>query len=165
MDNQVKLLWVGNKISKLGGQNRVAYFTIRELLKLDYEVHCAGGGAQVLDEGESPICPCYDFNEHEHNKLYPIIDHIKPDIIILSHDVWKYYWLNELKQKYPHIPVIGWFTIDAHPLHFSWFQILRATDHVCVSTEFGKKTVYQRWPERGVEVVKYGVDKSLYNMN
>ena len=165
MTKQVKLLYISNLPSHIGGQNRVSLFTIRELLKIGYEVHCAGGGVQVLDDGESQICPCYNFNEFEHEKLYPIIDQITPNVMVFSHDCWKYGCIPSIKQKYPQIPVVGWFTIDAHPIHFSWFQILRATDHVCVSTEFGKKTVYQRWQERGIEVVKYGVDHSLYNLN
>jgi hypothetical protein len=161
----IKLLWIGNVASKIGGQNRVSHFTIKELVTLGYEVFCAGKGIQVLDEGEQAICPCFPFNEFEPEKIYTLIDQVKPDLILLSHDVWVYYFLPELRQKYPNIPVVGWYTVDAHPIHFSWFQILRATDHVCISTQFGKDTIYQRFPEKMCEVVKYGVDRSVYNLN
>src|SRR6266853_2935463 len=152
----MKLLWTGNSPSHCGGQNRVSYFSIKELTKLGYEVHCAGKGIQVLDQGEESPCPCYVFNEFEPDKYYALIDQLKPDIILLSHDVWLWYFLPELKLKFPNLSVVGWFTIDAHPIHFSWFQILRATDYLCVSTDFGKQTVYERFPEKGTEVIKYG---------
>lgn len=161
----MKILWVGNLPGRIGGQNRVAFCTIRELIKLGYQIECAGRGTQVVDTDDTIPCRCVEFNEHDPEKLYRHIDEFKPAIILFSHDIWLYYFLPELKQKYPHIKLIGWLTIDAHPIHASWFGLLRTFDYVCTSTRFGKDTIYARWPERMVEVVEYGVDHSIYNLS
>lgn len=161
----MRILWCGCNPGKIGGQCRVALFVLRELVKLGYEVASAGKGTLLLDQGETLPCTCYPWSEFDDiAELHKIIDTVKPDVILCSHDIWNYYYIAELKQKYPQIKIVGWWTIDAHPIHSSWFSILRTTDYNCVSTDFGKHVIYQRWPERMIETIQYGVDHAIYNL-
>ena len=162
----MNVLWVGANPGKIGGQSRVAQQSLTGLIALGYHVAAAGKGTQVLDEGEKSICPCYPYSEFDPiENLHRIIDEFKPDVLLLSHDTWNFYGIVGLKAKYPGLKIVGWFTIDAHPIHSSWLAILRACDHVITPTEFGKKTMYEKSPEKSVEKVQYGVDRSVYNLN
>ena len=157
-----RLLWVGCVPSHVGGQSRVALYSIKELKKLGWDVHACGKGTQVLHEGESEPCPSYTFNEYDPQTLYSCIDKVKPDVILFSHDIWLFYLLPDLRIKYPHIKVVGWWTIDTHPIHQSWMSLLKACDRVLVPTEFGKRVIYERYPEKHVSVIPYGVDLENY---
>ena len=161
----MNLLWVGNNASRIGGQNRVTAYTVPELQRLGYHVTVAGKGPQVLDEGESAPCPHYPFSEYDPvENLHRIIEQVRPDVILCSHDVWTFFYIPELKAKYPQIKLVGWLTIDAHPIPASWNGILRAFDYLCTPTRFGRQTIYNRFPEKGVEVIRFGVDRQLYQI-
>ena len=159
-----RLLWVGCSPSHIGGQSRVSYFSIRELKKFGWDVSCCGKGSQILNAGEESMCPCYAFNEYDPQTLFSCIDKVAPDIIIFSHDVWLFYCLPEIKAKYPNIKIVGWWTIDCHPIHSSWLALFRCCDRLLVPTEFGKRVIYERYPEKSIEVVPYGVELDTYKL-
>lgn len=160
----MNLLWHGGNPGVIGGQSRVSFFTIQELIRLGVNVTAVGKGTQVLPPGIQSPCPAYEYSEHDPiEKLHSVIDHVKPDVILFSHDCWLFYYAPALKAKYPHVKFVGWFTIDAHPLHSSWCPIMRAMDHIITPTRFGKDVIYAKWPERTVEVVPYGIDHEVYN--
>lgn len=160
-----KLLWIGNSPSRIGGQNRVTFFMVRELQKMGVEVAVCGQGSQILSEGEQSLCRVFklDVNNWQAT-ISPAIEEFKPDIILFSHDVWLFYWIHELKAKHPGPRYIGWFTIDAHPIHPSWIPILRAFDYVVTPTRFGKEVIYRSFPEKMVEIIEYGIDKDVYKL-
>lgn len=160
-----KLLFVGCLAGAIGGQSRVALRTVLELQKLGYDITNVGKGTQVLEEGQSLPCPCVPWSEHDPAALHRIIEQIKPQLIVYSHDCWLYLdVIPEVKSKYPEIKQIGWFTIDAHPIHHSFFSVFRALDYICVSTRFGRDTIMQRWPEKAVEVIEYGIERDVYHI-
>lgn len=161
----IKLLWIGCLPGRIGGQSRVTISVVPELQKLGYDVVCCGKGTQVLEEGQSSPCPCIPWSEFDQAALHRIIEQVKPQVALYSHDCWLYVnIIPEIKIKYPEIKQIGWFTIDAHPIHHSWFSIFRNLNYICTSTRFGRDTIMQRWPEKAVEVIEYGVDRGVYHL-
>lgn len=158
----MRILWVGSQPSVIGGQGRVAYFSIKELLFRGHQVFCCGTGGSIYENPEQALnCPCLPFNSSDPSTLEAAISQFKPEVVICSHDVWQFYCIVDLKPKFPDLKWVGWFTIDGTPIHRSWIQIFRAFDQIVVSTDYGKEVIYQKYPEKSIGVIEYGVDSDF----
>lgn len=156
------VLIVGNCPGVIGGQNRVVFFLSKALQKLGWTIFSCGQGDSVLPEGENLNIKTYPFNPLDKSTVEKALDESKCEIALFSHDIWIFYFLPELKIKYPHVKFVLFGTVDAHPIHASWIPILRAADQVVLSTNFGKKTIYESVPERHLEVIEYGIDHNHF---
>jgi len=157
-----KLLWLGSSPGHIGGQSRVAQAVIPHLKAFGWEVIAAGRNTAILHDGESAICPCYPWDVNNIDSLRGILKAHSPNVVLFSHDVWLLYDLPKINAEIPHIKWVGWLTIDAHPIHQSWLGILRAFDVVTTTTQFGRATIYSRYPEKSIEAIPYGVDSKWF---
>lgn len=156
----MKLLWISNDPRLLNvGQSRVAREILSRLKKAGVDVHATAVGV-------SPFHTPVDFPIHAmgHCKDYPkdLIAALQPEVIVLSHDCWLFYWLAQCKQDFPNIKLVGYYTIDGGPIHGSWIQTMQPLDLLVSPTWFGRKEIYARYPEKHVGVIPYGVDHNFF---
>ena len=154
-----KIAWLGSAPGRVGGQSRVAFFTLKEFADRKFEVVAAGVGSQYLDAGEKSFCAFQPLDLQDTNGIMAWLAREQPDVLILSHDIWRFYGLPQIRHNFPNLCIVGWITIDAHPIHPSWCPLIRCLDLVLVPTQFGKEIIYKSFPEKSVFVVPYGVDK------
>lgn len=159
----MRILWISNDPRTLNcGQSRVTREILARFHQAGIEVHCAAFG-----HGATKLQVPYPIHLYQGEKsAYPkhLIEKVQPDYIVLSHDCWLFYWLEQCKLDFPHIKLIGYYTIDGGPIHGSWIKTMAPLDLLCTPTQFGKQEIYARYPEKHVAVIPYGVDHSTFNL-
>lgn len=98
---------------------------------------------------------------HQYPKA--LIEQVKPDIIVCSHDCWLFYWLQQCKEDFPHVKLVGYYTLDGGPIHSSWVRTMMPLDFLATPTEFGKQEIYSRYPENTVLTIPYGIDHKRFH--
>ena len=158
----MRLLWLSNDPRLLFvGQSRVTREILARLHGAGIEVHAAGPSSALLG------CQVpYPVHVTGPLKDYPkqLISDLKPDCIVCSHDCWLFYWLEQCKKDFPAIKLVGYYTIDGGPIHGSWLRTMRPLDLLTTPTQFGKEQIYQRYPEKHVAVIPYGLDSKFFSI-
>jgi len=146
-----RLLFVGfPPTSYWTGQGRVARSLI-ERFKKDYEVGVAGWGCKFSPNLDITIYP-------DSEKWWEVIPQWKPDILFLSHDVWRFPQLPSVRQKYENLKIVGYFTIDSDPIHKSWLPIFGSCDIVIVPSMWGKQVLKERFSQKPIVVIPNGIE-------
>lgn len=153
MDNEQKrkLLFVGfPPTSHWTGQGRVARSLI-ERFKQCYEVGVAGWGCTFSPNSDITIYP-------DSEEWWKIIPQWKPDILFLSHDVWRFPQLPSVRKRYEDLKIAGYFTIDGDPIHKSWLPIFNSCDVVIVPSVWGKQVLKERFSQKPIIVIPNGIE-------
>ncbi len=123
-------------------------------LKNEYEITIVGWGKPGNFQ-DSPVLA-------NSSNWWNFIEQVEPDIIFLSHDIWRFPVVVNVKAKYPNIKIAGYFPIDCDIISSRWRKILSVCDIVMVPSEFGRRAILERWNERKIYVIPEGVDKEFF---
>lgn len=160
----MKILWISNDPRMAAvGQSRVSREILNRLHGYGIEVHTVGIGGPSSDFAVP--YPVYGWSAERHAYPKELIGNLRPEVIICSHDCWNFYWLEECRRDFPDIKQVGYYTIDGGPIHGSWRKTMRTLDLLATPTRFGKEQIYQRYPEKHVAVIPYGVDHSRFKLD
>jgi glycosyltransferase involved in cell wall biosynthesis len=160
----MRLLWISNDPRLDGiGQSRVT----REILGrlhgpgTGIEAHAIAMGPDNHRAWEVPyMVHPWGLERHEYPKV--LIESLKPDMVVCSHDPWNFYWTADCRKDFPNTKLVGYYTIDGGPIHESWRTAMKPLDLLAVPTQFGKQEIYRRYPEKSVAVIPYGVDHTRF---
>lgn len=167
----MRLCWVSdNPYFAFVGQSKVT----REFLKRlqgEFEVSVIGfNEIKVADERKYPEELPYSVEVVGRTEqgvvleeFFTALDKIRPDILILSHDAFLFSSLALVKQRYPNIKIIGYFTVDGDPLPPEYYSVFFSCDWIVSPTEYGKQEIERKFLHMPVSVVPYGVDKEVFN--
>lgn len=165
--SKYKLLWISDspRLHYIG-QSVVA----REILtRLDRDVWDIGvvgfGDANIRD----PLP--FDFKIHAANRddmgkpdvLSTIIGTAKPDVVVLSHDIFIWPTIHRMKQLFPQVKFVGYITVDSIPIYSGWRQFFYAYDLVITPTEWGRRELLNQWLDLDVRCIPYGVDHQVFH--
>ena len=160
-----KLMWVSdNPHFSFVGQAIVTR-QVLERLSEHYDVESVGYYIPMAPNQSIMKGLPYDVHvveRYKPEKILQIVQKSKPDILFLSHDVFLFKWLPELRRLMPDLKIVGWFTIDGEPLPLRWQGVLEACDVVISPTRYGKSVVQEGVMYLPVEVVPYGVDHEVF---
>jgi glycosyltransferase involved in cell wall biosynthesis len=85
---------------------------------------------------------------------------IKPDITVLSHDPFLFFNIDAIR---PHTKqLVGYYTIDGHPVPRVWYKTIYLCDKVITPSQYGQRVLKERFIDKPVHVVPYGVEKSFF---
>jgi len=156
VDNKAKLLFVGNSPTILHSGQSVVSRALCARLSQVFELAVAGWGYNGEVHG-------FPFHIYPSNyEWWRVIKDFKPDVLFLSHDVWRFAQLVSVRKEYPDLKIVGYFTIDGDPLPGSWIPILDCCDLVLVPSRFGKEVIEERWTVKPVLVVPQGVEPFFF---
>jgi glycosyltransferase involved in cell wall biosynthesis len=119
---------------------------------------------QRLTIGETLPYPIYTGKRYDDSGLVKAIERINPDVVLLSHDAFLYGCLPEIRVKFPKVKIVGWFTIDGHPIPSGYRNILLACDALVSPTEYGKNVIQKQFVDIPVFTVPYAVDGDLFGV-
>ena len=157
-----KLLWVSDHPGfKHVGQSRVTREFCSRLVE-PFDVHVAGYGNPPEDHiAEYNInYPVHVIERWNTNQLIEVISNVDPDIIFLSHDIWMFPKLPDIKSKFPNKKVVAYVTVDGEPFSNKWKYILDCCDFVVTPSQYGKSTIQSDYFDVPIDVVPYGVNTS-----
>ncbi len=158
-EGRKRLLWVSDSpLHKHVGQSRVARESVQRL-KQTYDVAYAGFFNTEMVGSTSIFDDVHVFNIVRSNTLLikDVIEKFRPDIVVLSHDCFEFPKLPELRQQFPNVKFVGYFTIDGEPIDYRWFPILQACHTIWSPTEYGKRVIHDSQFWLDVDVIPYGV--------
>ncbi len=158
-----KLLWVSdNPKFRFLGQSRVTREFCGRLVK-EFDVFVAG-----FNEPPKEHCVDYELpytidviSRYDTGGLLEVIRKIQPEVMILSHDIWLFPKLCEIRKEFPKLKIIGYITIDGEPFSRLWRSMADACDLIITPSNYGEKIIKQRYFDIPVEVIPYGVDTSF----
>jgi len=156
-DAAVRLLIVSDSPAIASGLGRVTRELAQRFHEDGYDVAVAGwfdaqGPAMEFDY------PVIGAVKHEPASLGPILQHVKPDVVLAMGDPWDFEWLAATRARTNAFRLIGYLTIDGEPLAMRCERILDGFDDLVTPTEYGRRII----DRRGVQVVPYGVDHSRF---
>ena len=150
-----KLLFVGvSPTAFFSGQGRVARAIVSRL-KDFYEIRVAGWGCSSTDFNGIFIYP-------NSESWWKIISEWNPDVLFLSHDVWRFQQLVDVRQKFKDLIIIGYFTIDGDPISESWIPIFNSCDVILVPSMWGRRVIFERFSQKPIIYIPQGVDLNLF---
>lgn len=95
-------------------------------------------------------------------ELITAIEIVKPNVMIFSHDIWQFPYIKEIKEKWPEIKTIGYFTIDGEPLHLYFQSIIDYCDLILVPTRYGRRVVLDSFGYANTMICYFGVDREIF---
>jgi len=153
--NKKKLLFIGlSPQAFFSGQGRVAQAIVSRL-KDFYEVRVAGWGCHSTDYKGVFVYP-------NSESWWEIIPQWQPDILFLSHDVWRFPQLPSVKRQFKNLKTIGYFTIDGDPISKSWIPIFDACDVILVPSMWGRDVIFERYSKRSIMVIPQGIELNTF---
>ena len=120
-----------------------------------YQVVVVGWGCGYSSEQKYEIVP-------NSEQWWLQVEKVKPDLIFLSHDIFRFPEIVSVKKQFPNISVVGYFPIDCDCISRAWFGILDACDAVIVHSKFAKRAIEKRYSHPLIFVVPLGVDKQFF---
>lgn len=147
------------------GQSKVTRESMNRLMN-DYEVECLGfADAEVPDPINVPykVIPCLRTDMLDVRKTVELINQSNPQVVIFSHDPWLFPSIPYVRSALPHIKYLGWLTIDGEPAFHGWSTWMRAYDKIISPSEFGAKTLLDRWCDLNISVVPYGLNHNIFH--
>lgn len=186
MTEKKRLLWFSDTPEHVHvGQSKVARECVQRL-QAYYDVAYAGfaGDSKYVVREETDGNIVYRGSETKHEGIpvyrilrlcndvkeslarmtmwYDVIDRFKPDIIVLSHDVFEFPRLQDMKAKYPHIKIVGYFTVDGDPIDSRWTPAFDSVDHIWTCSTYGERAIKDRLFWLDVETIPYGINHDTY---
>jgi len=155
-----RLLFVGVSPQAIhSGQGRVSQGLTQYWVQ-DYDTHIAGWGC--VNETSTQGCMTIHCNSE---KWWEVIDEVNPDILFLSHDVWRFPQLPDVRKSFPNIKIVGYFTIDADPLAKDWLPSLNACDVIVTPSVWGANVILERFTSKPVLTIHNGLDLDIWKLN
>ena len=162
----MKIIWVSDNPRFVHvGQSRVSREFCSRLCK-DFELIVIGINEvpdQLAIKENLPYCidtVTRTTKGIDKDKILAILLTHNPDIIILSHDVFLFPFLSDVKKILPKTKIIGYFTIDGDSIPKSWIrQTLMYCDVIITPSEFGREVLFNTLITKPLEVVGYGINK------
>lgn len=161
----IKLLWVGDSVANTG-LARVTDTICTELHKTGkYDITVLGINYRG-DPHDKPykVYPTWQTDMLGLTRLTPLIEYIKPDIVVLFSDLWIVVnlWLPRIPESYRG-KLVTYFPVDAGPYDEpSWIEGLKMFNKVCTYTKFGEKILCEAGYEGSVTILPHGVDTSTF---
>lgn len=159
-----KILWCGDSPTVDTGFGIVSKNIINELIKHGHEIVVLGintyGDPYDPEEFPYKIYPCTPGSTEQLyglNKLWPIVEFEKPDILFFLNDPWMIQdYLKKKDKDYPYLKMIAYFPTDAGPIKPGWINMLK---------EFDAQICYSKFAEGVITDSNKGVrPKNLYQV-
>jgi len=156
--NPIKLLWVGDSVVA-SGFSRVTHGILDNLPEGEYDIDVLGIN--------------YNGDPHEHDyriwpakqggdmmgfgKINNLVNHIKPDLVVLFNDLWVVAKYHELIKDYEG-KIATYFPVDSRGYNLEWVKPLNNFDRVMVYTDFAEGTLREMGFEKHVDIIPHGVN-------
>lgn len=162
----ITLLWAGDAVSQTGFA-RVTHGVLDQLYMTgDYDIHVLG----VNYSGDPHDYPYKIYPARlggdllGYNRLRPLVEHIKPDIIVLFNDIWViidyFHILEEMEYRGK---TVTYFPVDAEGYMPEWAEPLNKMDRVFVYTKFASRVLRSIGLEKNPEIIPHGINTSIYH--
>jgi len=168
-----KIMWVGDSPTVDTGFGVVSKNIIRELRSYGHEIVVLGINTygDPYDPREFPykIYPCQPGGTTEmygFNKLWPIVDFEKPDILFFLNDPWMIAdYMKRKTNDYPYMKTMAYFPTDAGPIKREWIDMLKEFDAQVCYSRFAENVVTDsnggKRPKNLYQIY-HGIDTSVY---
>lgn len=159
----MKILWVGDSPTVNTGFGIVSRRILKELSKYGHEIVVLGINhyGEPFDWKEYPykIYPCQPGGMAEmygYNKLWPIVEFEKPDLLFFLNDPWMIDdYMKRKPKEFPYMKTMAYFPTDAAPLKPEWAKML---------SKFDAQVCYSKFAEKVVTEANNGRPKNLYQI-
>lgn len=162
MTDRIKMLWIGDGAAATGFA-RVNHSIINNLPRDKYDIHHLAinyhgdpyPGTTALMYPAALGGDLYGFN-----RLGPLYDRIKPDLIFILNDTWisqQYVKMLPEDQK-----IVTYFPVDAKPLDREWCSNLVEKSQMVSYTEFGRSAILDFIPDADIRVIPHGIDTDIF---
>jgi|GEM_PF-2484971 len=153
-----KMLYVGvNPLLHYSGTAKLAHYLIERFIKR-YDVDVTGWGCEEKEQKEY-LCPILSCSQ---DKWWETIKTSNPDVIFLSHDIFRFPIIAEVKRSLRGARVVGYFPIDCDGISVRWIKILESCDAIIVPSDFARRAIESRYTKKPVFVVPEGVDENIF---
>ena len=152
-----RLLWVGDAVVA-SGFSRVTH-SVLDRLKDSYDVHVLGVNyAGDPHEYDYPIWPARLGGDLLGvNRLAPVVERIKPDIVLLFNDIWVVAQYLAKLEKYEG-KTATYFPVDAAGYKEEWIKALNSIDKVLVYTKFAQAVLRDAGYVYNATSIPHGID-------
>lgn len=94
---------------------------------------------------------------------------INPNVLVVSHDVFIFTFLKDVRAQFPNCKIIGYFTIDGSPIpEYYRSYVFDFCDRILVTSKYGVEVVKNHfycndvyWVEHGVNINLFGCDDKV----
>jgi len=163
MSERVKILWTGDG-GVATGFARVNESIINNLPEDKYEVHhiAINYRGDPYPDSKALMYPAHLGGDiYGFNRIKPISEKLKPDIIFILNDAWV------IAQYFEYLPedvkVVIYFPVDAKPLDKAWCKsILEHVNIPVAYTEFGRSAILDHFKGADVKVIPHGIDTEKF---
>jgi len=150
-----KMLFVGiSPQLDFSGQGKVAAGLLH-YFKEFFDISVAGWGCTPETVNSLKI---YSNSE----EWWKVLEQESFDILFLSHDIFRFSQLPEVRKKYPNLKIIGYFTIDGCPIIKSWLPILEACDVIVTPSQWSSNVILERFTRKPVFVIPNGIHLKVW---
>lgn len=168
-----RILWVGDSPTVDTGFGIVSNNIIRELRGYGHEIVVLGINTfgDPYDQREFPykIYPCAPGGTEKLyglDKVWPIVEFEKPDILFFLNDPWLIEdYLKRKPKAYPYMKTMAYFPTDAGPLKPEWAKMLNEFDAQICYSKFAEGVIRDanngRLP-KNLHQVYHGVDTKTF---
>lgn len=160
-----KLFWVGDAVAQTGFA-RVTHGVLDQLYKTgDYDISVLG----VNYNGDPHDYPYRIYPARlggdllGYNRLAPLVEIEKPDILVLFNDIWVVLQYLKLLEECKHkVPMATYFPVDSRGYIPDWVKPLYTLDKVFVYTNFAVDVLQEAGFKKPVTVIPHGIDTDMY---
>jgi len=161
-----KLLWISDspRLHYIG-QSVVG----REILSLlDRDIWDIGVVGFGDDNIRDPLP--FDFKIHNVSRedmgkldvMWTVLENTKPDIVVMSHDIFIWPIVHQIKERFPNIKLVGYITVDGIPIFSGWKHLFYAYDLIITPTKWGRQELLNQWLDLDVQAIPYGVHHNVF---
>jgi glycosyltransferase involved in cell wall biosynthesis len=79
----------------------------------------------------------------------------------LSHDCWLFPFLPQIRNKYPDVKFVGYFTVDGEPFNPRWAAIIYACDAILLPSQYGVHVMLDSCPDVLIKCAPYGISSDF----
>lgn len=162
----MRILWVSDSPEmQQVGASRVAREYCYRLHEAGQEVHVAG----YIPPETKKSNPVKEFKVHDLARfdtkaLLDIIDRVKPNAIVLSHDPFMFRCIADIRQRFGNEhTIVGHYTIDGDPPALCWQHMFYMCDLVTLTSRYGERVVRERFFDLRTAAVPHGVNSTWYD--
>ncbi len=166
MPEKHKLLWISDspRLAYIG-QSIVTREVLNRFDQNIWDITVLGfGDDKIKNPIDLPykIISCGRTEMKDVQEVSKHIQSVKPEVVLVSHDIFMFPAVAQIKQAAPHIKFVGYITVDGVPIFSGWRPYYYAYDLIIVPTEWGKRQLLAQWLDLDVEVVPYGLDHDVF---